>query len=850
MKFSFNSLNDFINLQDFLNTPNELTDKLSSCGFEVEECIKKEYRHLVVVEIKEKKTHPAADRLSLCQVQSQAGKMHSIVCGATNFKEGDKAVLALPGAILPDSFKIQLRKIRGEVSEGMLVSLSELGLTSVEEKESGIFILPQETKAGTDFASLVGLNDTIFDISITPNRADCLSHFGMARELSCILKKTLNISSLYKKMNFPSPTNEAKASIKEKWSVEVKQPQLCSRYTGRAVYGVNIQPSPLWLKVCFKNLGLKSINNIVDITNYILIKWGQPLHAFDLDRLQDKIIVDYSKAGEIFQTLDHQEIKLTGKELCIRDAKGPLALAGIIGGVSSGIQSDTKNIFIESACFDPFYVRRTAKTFNIETDSSYLFSRGVPSDSTLEVLHRTVALVQKWAGGEVSEEEYDVWKKPLKVKPIEIHKDNLERRLGMKVSFTKFQDWMKRLGCHVQMKEENGGQKITEKAYVSRPFFRFDLNIKEDLIEEYARLEGYDNIPEKISYLNGFPKEDHKEYVLSARIAKIIAQEGFYQAINHNFISQKFSNSFLNQETKSKNEVNIPILIQNPLSAEYNMMRVSLAPSLFKNAQQSIRHGCLKGRLFEIGKVFHLTHLNKEEQRTTAVVKKDQTNTCYKENLLLAFVTWGQKKNLWEKNQDRLCIYDLKTAFNILLDSFCVFDYEWVSITPDETSKTESSSIPSFIHPYQYMVLKIGNKKMGYIGSLNPIYVENYKIREDMALAEMNIQFLFDKMFEKKPFQALSSFPIVERDLSLLIPKDFSAGNIIKGIRELVGPICRSVEIFDIYEDEKTLKQNTRSVTFRLTLQSNKKTLGENELKKLQDRLTKDLVSSYPVKLR
>ncbi|MDE0518173.1 MAG: phenylalanine--tRNA ligase subunit beta [Bdellovibrionales bacterium] len=888
MKFSFNSLNNFIDLKSFSNILDELVERLSSCGFEVEEWTKKEYPHLVVAEIKEKKPHPSADRLNLCQVQSQPGQMHSIVCGATNFKEGDKAVLALPGAVLPGPLKIKARKIRGEVSEGMLVSLNELGLVSLEEKDSGIFILPKDTATGTDFASLSGLNDTIFDINITPNRADCLSHFGMARELACILKKPLKTPPLYKNPIFSSLAKEGIKSIKEKWGVEVRQTKLCSRYTGRAVYDVKVQPSPLWLKVCFKNLGLKSINNIVDMTNYILIQWGQPLHAFDLDRLRDKIIVDYSKKGETFQTLDYQEIKLTGKELCIRDGKKPLALAGVIGGAASGIRSDTKNIFIESACFDPSHVRSTAKKFNIETDSSYQFSRGVPSESTLEILHKAVALIQKWAGGDISEDEYDFWKKPSKAKPIEIQKEDLERRLGMEISFTKFQDWMKGLGCHVQMMEEKMGQKMIEKAKIVHPFFRFDLNIKEDLIEEYARLEGYDKIPEKISYLNDFPKKDQPEHTLSMRVARILAHAGFHQAINHSFISQKFSDSFLNRGNRFefssklffssneketlkgahsipvwyiksplsesglgiKHEVVTPVFIQNPLSAEYDMMRVSLAPSLFKNAQQSIRPGCLKGRLFEIGKVFDFPHSNKEDKATATSAQYNKTKTCYKEHLRLGFVAWGQEKNLWEDSQSRYCMYDLKTAINMLLDRFCIFDYEWVPITLNKTGKDEPTCIPSFIHPYQYMVLKVQDKEIAYIGSLNPVYAEDYKIREDMALAEIDIQFLFDKIVEKKPFQPLSPFPIVERDLSLLVSKDFPAGNIIKGIRRLIGPVCRAVEIFDIYENEKTLKNHTRSVTFRLTLQSNKKTLGEDDLKKLQDRLTKDLVSSYPVKLR
>lgn len=835
MKFSLNYLSNLIDLSDYLNKPDELSNKFSSCGFEVEDWEEILLPHLVIAEVKQKKDHPSANRLSLCQVQSEKDKTHSIVCGATNFQEGDKVVLALPGAILPGPVEIQTRKIRGETSEGMLASLSELGLAQETEDKEGIFILPKEAPVGTDFASYIKLNDIIFDIDITPNRADCLSHFGLARELSCILNRKLKINLKdKKKKQFPSdyflkPKHNSGPFIQKQLGMEIKKPKLCPRYTGKAVYGVQVKPSPLWLRIYLKNLGLKSINNIVDITNYFLIQWGQPLHAFDLDLLQEKIIVDFSKKEEKFQTLDHQEIQLTGKELCIRDKKQVLALAGVIGGLSSGIQPETKNIFVESACFEPSQVRRTSKRFNIDTDSSYRFSRGVPSESTLEILYKAVKMIQELAGGEISKDEYNFWEKPTTPKPVEIQEKDLDRRLGMPLSIEKFQDWMKRLNCEVQIE--------AKKIKIQPPFFRFDLKIKEDFIEEYARLEGYDKIPEKISYPSDFPKPDQKEHHLSLRIAHTLAHEGFYQAINHSFISKKFSSSFLHPSRNHEDEINPflwfpeekektiqPVFIQNPLSSEYDMMRVSLMPSLFKNAQQSIRHGCLYGRLFEVGKAF--ASLNK-------------TNS-YKEYARLGLIAWGQEEDLWNNNTNRLCIYDLKTALNILLESFHISDYMWL---PSEKS-------PPFIHPSQYLLLKIKDKNVGYIGSLNPIHNENYKIRTNIALAEINTKFLINKDIAKQDFQSLSPFPIVERDLSLLIPKDFPADSVIKGIKKLTGPICRAVRIFDIYENEKKIKEGIRSVSFRLTLQSDKQTLTEEDLKTLQDKLTKELISQYPVKLR
>ncbi len=872
LKFSFNFLNDFIDLSDFFNKPHNLFDKLSHSGFEVEEWTKKKINDLVIAEVRSKRSHPSADRLSLCQVFSGQDKLHSIVCGADNFKEGDKVVLALPGAVLPGPFKIKIRKIRGELSEGMLVSLGELGFMEMEEDKGGIIVLPSEVRVGTDFSSYARLNDIIFDIDITPNRADCLSHFGLARELSCILNRPC--------MEFINPgkedfsdilRNSTGSSIQKCLGLEVNQPKLCRRYTGRAIYGVKVKPSPLWLRVCLENLGLKSINNIVDVTNYFLIQWGQPLHAFDLDILKEKIVVDFSREKEKFQTLDNQEIILSGKELCIRDRKEPLALAGVIGGVKSGIHSNTKNIFLESACFEPTQVRRTSKRFHIETDSSYLFSRGVSSENTLNILHKALVLIQNMTGGEFSPDEYDIRENTEPPKPIEIQKKNLEKRLGMEVSFKKFQDWMKRLGCVVQSNSSFSGldnspthSATDDRIKITPPYFRFDLKIKEDLIEEYARLEGYDKIPEKISYLSTFPKPDQNEHTVSLKIARILVHEGFYQAINHSFISRKFSDSFLNPGGKFSAptessadstrydqssfsgkllEKSVPVIIQNPLSAEYNMMRVSLAPSLFKNAQRSIRHERLYGRLFELGKVFSRFISDSESKQS------DQKKNGYKESSYLGLVAWGQEEDLWLKpraregdfSQSRSCIYDLKTALNSLLAIFGVCDYKWI---------VEEKDNPSFIHPSQYMVLKVGGKTVAYIGSLNPLYAETYKIRVNMALAEINTQFLMAQNIVKMDFQNLSPFPVVERDLSFLVPKDFPADNIVKEIKNSAGPVCRKVRIFDIYENEQTCKENTRSISFRLTLQSDKKTLAEEDLKKLQDKLTKKLTDQYPIKLR
>ena len=873
MKFSFNALNSFLDLNDLKSQPDKLVAKLSSSGFEVETYEKKQLNHVVTAEIKSIKAHPKADRLQICKVESQTYKTHSIVCGANNFQTGDKVALALPGATLPAGLKIKTRQIRGELSEGMLVSASEIGLTPLEEKQQGILILPQDTQNGQDFGSFSGLNDIVFDIDIMPHRADCLSHFGLSRELSCLLNRTLNeMSSTSKIKTIQVPKKQA--GLFKTLSIEVRQKKLCSRYTGQAVYGVKIQTSPLWLRVYLQNLALKSINNVVDISNYCLMQWGQPLHAFDLDRLNKKIIVDFSKKGERLLTLDNQEIILTGEELCIRDEKAPIALAGVIGGKVSGIHSGTKNVFLESACFDPFHVRASSKRFHIETDSSFRFSRGIPSETTWAVGQKAVNLIEVLAGGQRAQTACDIGEKPVTPKPVEIEISHMERRLGMPVSAKKFTQWMNKLGCkvedcshaslaikpssHERVEDKERAEKKNLK--VTPPFFRSDLNIREDLIEEYARLESYDKIPETPVYLSVFPSPDHREHTLFSQMAFIMAHEGFYQAINHSFISSAFSCAFLKQSFSSdlngtgpqslnkapllwqdpnKETGFFPIFLKNPLSAEYNMMRVSLIPSLFKNALKSMRHGASQGRLFEIGKVFarHDT-----QKKTTPSTKSPlDLPSPYREDTRLGLMAWGQKEDLWEKHQNRLCIYDLKTALSALLEKLYVFDYEWIRDT----------KAPAFIHPGQYIILKVQGKMQAYIGSLHPEHAEQDKVRQNMAFGEINTAFLLQKSeATRPPFKKLSSFPVVERDLSFLLPRDFPAEDIAKGLKKRAGALCSAVKVFDVYEGEQKLNKGERAVAFRLILQSDTKTLTEDTLNKLQKKLTQEITSHYPAQLR
>ncbi len=818
MNFSLKSLDKYVGLKKFFHRPDELMKKLSFSGLEVQEWkdFSKKWDSLLIGLVKESKKHPSADRLTLCQVQIGAGGSPlSIVCGAKNFQVGDKVVVAKEGAILPNGLKIKKSTIRGEVSEAMMASFSELGLVPpAGEKEEGIIVLPKEAPVGKSFASHFDLDDVIFHLNIMPNRGDCLSHFGLARELSALLDKKLKIPSVKLKRKGES--------VKKHLSLKIKQKSLCARYCASAIYGVKIAPSPLWLKLHLESLGLKSINNVVDITNYMMIHWGQPLHAFDLDSLSKGIEVNFSIKKEKLKLLDGKELELTGEELCIRDQKGALALAGVMGGLPSSVQEKTTNIFLESACFDPVFIQKMSKKLGIETDSSYRFSRSVPPHMTLEVLQKASAMIQALAGGEISKDDYDLktipaWEKKHLCKAIEIKKKDLEERLGFSVDFKAFESLMKRLFCTLKKKGSN-------KVLVTPPFFRSDLHIKEDLIEEYARVIGYENIPEKIVQLNQVSLPDDSQYTMEKRLFRFLVQEGFYQVINHSFISEEYSNEFLGPDQNIYFEeflaTKLPehVKIQNPLSSEHNMMRVSLLPSIFKNLEHNVHRGQLWGRLFEKGKVFK------------------KSKDFYREESYLSFVAWGQSSDLWHKQEDRPCVYDLKAVLDSLMRYFSITDFSWRSM----------KKAPAFLHSGQCRVLFFKDQGIAYIGTLHPSYVEKYKIRTDTAIAELNMERLSSLSLNRKSFDAFSHFPQVQRDIALVMAKDFPAGDLLIDLRKWAGSICRSVKIFDVYDmsDEK------RCVAFRFVLQSYKDTLTEEELKKWYDGLMEKVLSKKPVQLR
>lgn len=816
MKISLKWLNDYVEVSDFFKEPQALADKLTAAGIEVEaiEDPSTAFQNVVVGYVRELGQHPDADRLTLCQVDVGEGDSRQIICGAKNHKQGDKVVAALPGAVLPGDFAIKKSKIRGVESHGMLCSEKELGLST---EGAGIIILPEDAPVGEGFAKYYGLDDVVLELSVTPNRADCLSHYGLAREIACLLGREIKAPQSV----FKTSGSFTKSSIE----LDVRDSERCQRYAGRSIKGVKIAPSPKWLRQRLEAVGLNSINNVVDVTNFVMMEWGQPLHAFDVAQVEgSKIIVDRSEKGEKFTTLDGTEITLTGDELMIRDAAKPVALAGVVGGLNSGVTESTSELFIESAFFTAQDVRRTSRKFGIETDSAYRFSRGTDPEAVELALNRACQLIEELAGGEVADDHYDFYPEPVKKPVIETTTEYVAQRLGYSVSLDDFLMWVKRLGCQVEKVDEASG-----RVEVLPPTYRYDLNMDVDLVEEYGRLHGYDKIPETFPVLQFSPKDHDKDFMLEQRVNGIMVSEGYSQAVNYGFISSSFTKEFLGDVTRLKPlGLDVPeemVAVKNPLNEELDVMRVSLLPGLFKNMLHNYRYGAETGRLFEQGFVF-----------------RKEDSGSYSQWPRLGMVAWGQKEALWQKASDRPVVFDLKTAVENLLERLQIQSYQWRAVE-------DSSKAPEFLHPGQVAGLFVEGRMLGFVGTLHPVIAQEHKLRHSVALAELDMKQLLRGQPRLPKSKKPSRYPAVERDLAFVIPTTLAAGQVAQEIKKAAGKLVQSVDVFDVYEG-KNLPENHRSVAFRMLLQEEDDTMSEEQLQKLQEKVIQSVSKKLGVEVR
>ena len=858
MKFSLQWLNEFLETDDFLEKPEILMNTLTDKGLEVEGMEDFRLKKIITVEIQSVKKHPNADRLTLCQVGTGTETV-PVVCGATNHKQGDKGVLALPGAILPGKAEpVKKTKIRGEESYGFLASHSELALSGNTDPSEGVIILPQKTNPGTDFANLISgswMSDILIDVNVTPNRADCLSHLGLAREISSLFNRPFRTKGREKnltpedivqslidrwkqeeqqiypgwaeKQNLSNTRNSAgikKGASSNDLPLEIQDSKSCPRYCGRLIEKVTVAPSPIPLRRCLERLGLKSINNIVDITNYILMDLGQPLHAFDRDQISS-LSVAPSKKGEKFIALDEQELTLTGEELTIRDKKRVLALAGVIGGMDSAISNDTTNIFVESACFRPESVRRTARRFGLQTDSSYRFSRGTDPEGVLSARDKACLMIQKLAGGQIHSKFYDKYPHPFKPKKIPISLSEVKHRLGMEINSDEFKNYLSQLKCEVsalKTSEKLLGNAKTSLAKtqsfpfeVTPPSFRVDLSIKEDLIEELARLKGYEHIPSAPIRPMKHTGDFNEPFSREMKLSKAIKNQGWHQAIHYSFSDPDLYEDFIKDREKFS-KTGLPFkdtfLVSNPISSRLSLMKPLLFPDLFQTVTGNVRNNNKQGRLFEMAPTFY---------------KEGKT---YKETLHLSLACWGHSLN-FRSPMEIPNVFHIKSAMEFVLRYFRWKGWTWEPL-PDP---------PSFFHPRQTLALRVQDRLLGLIGTIHPSFSLKHKMPVTMAFGEFNGEELWKCATTPIKFKPFSELSTVERDLCFVIPPSIPAGKIQQSIRKTLGKTGSEVTIFDIYEQEKE-----RSVSFRMFLTPDKKPWTDKELESIQNKVIQHVTRHFP----
>lgn len=809
MKISLRWLNDHVDIMDYAAKAEELAKLLTGAGLEVEaaENRAEQFKNVVVGHILKLDRHPNADRLTVCQVDAGEGTPRQIVCGAKNHKAGDKVVVTLPGAVLPGNFEIKKSKIRDVESLGMLASESELGL---KKESEGILILPADAPVGKPFAEYFGLDDVILEINVTPNRADCLSHLGIARELACLLDRKLKtVAAEFK--------SEKSFSSKSTVKLEVKDAALCPRYSGRAIRKVKVGPSPAWLKTRLESVGLNSINNVVDVTNFIMMDLGQPLHAFDVAKLKGgKIIVDRAPAGEKFKTLDDTDMTLTGDELTIRDQERAVCVAGAIGGQNSGVTDATTDLFIESAHFAMDSVRRTARRHGLQTDSAYRFSRGTDASGVVRALNRACALIQQVAGGEVACDEWDIQAKAKSAKSIEVSAEFVAQKLGYKVEPKDLETWLKRLGC--QVKGAKGEYTVTP------PEFRMDLEQDVDLVEEYGRLNGYDHIPDALPALSYAPLIPDKAAAFESRVAALAREAGLSQCVNYGFLGRKFQSDTLGPVDAYKGaglELTAqPIMVKNPLSEDLDTMRVSLVPGLLKNLLHNLRHGNSSGRLFESGFVFR------------------RGPEGYEQDSRLAVVAWGQALDLWSKNEVAI-FFDLKSRLQKIFDRLLISQVQW---NPWATPA-------SLLHPAQAATVFIEGRNVGYLGTIHPQWQMNEKVRVPVAVGEIDLKALIRGQPRTVKFKGVSKFPAVERDLAFVLPKALKAQDVALEIKKSGGALLQSVQIFDVFEGGNLPPEHV-SVAYKMIFQDMNETLTEEKLAAMQNQIVSSVEKKLSVKVR
>ena len=822
MKISYNWLKKLINLDE---SPEVIAEHLTHCGLEVEsiekfESVKGGLKGMVIGKVIHKEKHPDADRLSITKVDIGTNEALNIVCGAPNVAEGQKVVIATIGAKLfpseGDPFEIKKSKIRGALSEGMICAEDEIGLGKSHE---GIMVLDAHAEIGMEASAYFNIEtDFIFEIGLTPNRSDAASHLGVARDLAAVLNCKFNTEKY--QLNYTAQTEFPIPSGILETKIELTTPELCKRYSGVTISGIEVKESPEWLKTRLKSIGLKPINNIVDITNYVLHETGQPLHAFDAFAIKDHTLyvrtAAIEKDGkthtfEKFTTLDGIERKLQGSELMICDSEKPLCMAGIFGGINSGINEKTSAVFVESAYFDAGSIRKSSKLHGLKTDASFRFERGTDPNMVPYALHMAIQLILEIAGGQLSSDIIDLYPSKIESKKVAFSFVNCNRLTGKELDRNIVKKIITSLGIHVHTEGSDG-------LLLEVPPFKTDVSREADVIEEVMRVYGYNQIEEasKIAYTYT-PREKNNAFSLENKLASYLSSGGFTEIMGTSLSSGSYYN---------ENETNL-VKMLNPLSQDLNILRKTMLYSALEALKYNLNRKNLNLKFFEFGKTYQITASH---------------DFKFSETKCLSLALCGNQftENHYLKNQP-VSFYTLKNAVEQLLSLSGIKNYTF-----------SNCELKCYVNglSVEYLTEKNEKIQLGHFGEVSNESLKLFDIDEPVMFAELNTDNMSIAIGKQKlVFKSVSKFPSVRRDLALLLDASISYQEIEKSAFETEKKLLKEISIFDVYKGDK-ISNGKKSYAIAFHLLNEEATLTDKQIDAVMEKLIKNFKDKLGAELR
>jgi phenylalanyl-tRNA synthetase beta chain len=803
MRVSYDWLKTMIDVPE---SPKELSDEYIRTGTEVEaiDVVGESYDHVVTAQVLEKTPHPDSDHMYVCKVSVGDKNVDAegnpeplqIVCGAQNFEAGDHIVTAMIGAVLPGDVKIKKSKLRGVVSMGMNCSARELGIGG---DHSGIMILPEDAPVGMPFGEYYGSSDTVLDCEITPNRPDCLSMIGMARETGAIFDRDYHVE-------LPSIKVETGRATADELTVAIADEGLCDRYVARIVRNVKVGPSPDWMVKRLNSLGIRPHNNIVDITNYVMMLTGQPLHAFDLSTFVERdgkrsVVVRAAKQDEEFQTLDGENRVLDAGMGLITDGERPVALAGVMGGMDSEITDDTVDVMVESACFNAGRTSHTSRDLSLISDASIRFERQVDETGCVDVANVTCALIEELAGGEVAPGYVDVYPAPKTIAPITLRYQRILDICGAPIERDFVERSLTRLGCTVE--SEGSDFQVTP------PSFRPDLPREIDLIEEVLRLWGMGRveatIPAAKNHIGGLTREQK----LTRKVGQILRACGLNETTTFGFAAP----GDLEKIHMSADGRGVPVVLMNPLVAEQTEMRRSLLPGLLQSVAYNEAHGTANVHLYEIGSLFH--------GRENASLPRETQSVA-------GVLTGSWSDQTWNNTVDKLRFFAGKGIVEELLEQLRL---------PKVRFRVAEGEGYEFLQPGRAAEVLSGGTVLGWVGEIHPEAREAMDIDQIVVAFELDLDKLIKGAHNQENYHEFSPFPAVQHDLAIVVPDEVTCEDLLRRITSAGGKLLENVRLFDVYRDPVRVGIGKKSMAFSLTYRSDDHTLTSDEVERAHSKI-------------